>query len=128
MKRLSTILGTTLAIWAAFAALGAAATLGLTSKTLGGGRASVSSCGVASLSATRRVDNNGVVTRVDVAGIPQACAGETLSLTLKSQSGASLGGATTAIGACTGGCTAAFTSFGGVSAGSLYGYAFAVTG
>lgn len=129
MKRLSKILGTTLAIWAALATVAAAASLALTSGVLSAGRVAVSSCGVSSLSATRSVDNAGTVTRVDVSGIPESCSGQTLSVTLEGQSGGSLGGASTTIGACTGGCSATFTSFGGtVSAPSLSGYAFAVTG
>ncbi len=127
MTRLAKILGITLALSALAATLAAAASLALTSGTLAAGRASVSSCGVSSLSATRTVDNGGTVTQVNVSGIPESCAGETLSLTLKSQSGGSLGSASTTIGSCSGGCSASFTSFGGtVSAPSLYGYAFAV--
>ncbi len=129
MKRISTILGTTLAIWAAFAAIAAAASLGLTSKTLGAGNAAVTPCGVTSLSATRTVDNSGNVTQVVVSGIPQSCSGQTLAVTLRNQTRGSLGSASTVIGACTGGCTATFTSFGGsVPATSLYGYAFGLTG
>jgi hypothetical protein len=129
MKRLTTILGTTLAMWAALATIAAAATLGLTSGSLGAGRAGVTSCGASSLSSTRRVDNSGNVTQVVVSGIPQSCAGKTLSVTLKGQTGASLGTASTTVGTCTGGCTATFTSFGGtVSAPALSGYAYALSG
>jgi hypothetical protein len=128
VRRLLRVLGTMLAVWAALAGLAAAASLTLTSRSLSAGRASVSSCGVSSLSATRNVDNGGNVTRVDVYGIPQSCSGKTLSLTLKSQTGGALGSASTTIGSCTGGCTATFTSFGSVSGSSLYGYAFALVG
>lgn len=129
MTRLAKTLGITLALTALAATLAAAASLALTSGALAAGRASVASCGVSSLSATRTVANSGAVTQVNVSGIPESCAGQTLSLTLKSQSGGSLGSASTTIGSCTGGCSTSFTSFGGtVSAPSLYGYAFAVAG
>lgn len=128
MSHVTKILGTTLTIWAALAGLAAAATLTLTSNSLATGSATVSSCGASSLSATRNVDNSGNVTRVDVYGIPQSCSGKTLSLTLKSQTGSALGSTSTAIGACTGGCTVTFTGFGGVAGSSLYGYAFALAG
>jgi hypothetical protein len=128
VKRLTTILGTAFATWAVFAGLAAAATLTITSATLSAGSAPVTSCGVSSLTATRTVDNGGAVTEVDVAGVPQACAGQRLSVTLRDSSGGSLGSAGATIGACSGGCTVAFSSFGSVSASSLAGYAFAVTG
>ena len=70
MKRLANILGFALAVAATSAACGAAATLTLGSHALSSGKASVSSCGVSSLSATRDVDNSGNVTGVGVAGIP----------------------------------------------------------
>ena len=127
MTRLAKILGITLALSALAATLAAAASLALTSGALAAGRASVASCGVSSLSATRTVDNGGTVTQVTVSGIPESCAGQMLSLTLKSPSGGSLGSASTTIGSCSGGCSVSFTSFGGtVSAPSLDGYAFAV--
>ena len=129
MKRLPKILGTTLTVWLAFAAVAAAATLGVSSGALSAGNAAVSSCGVSSLTATRRVDNSGNVTEVDVAGIPAACQGQTLSVTLQSASKAALGSASTTLSGCTGTCSAAFTSFGAtVSAAGLQSYAFAVTG
>ena len=73
MKRLTRIFGTTFAIWLAFAAVAAAATLGVSSNVLSAGNTAVASCGVSSLTATRKVDNSGDVTEVDVAGIPAAC-------------------------------------------------------
>jgi hypothetical protein len=129
VKRISTILGTSLAIWAGFAAVAAAATLGLASTTLGAGNAAVTPCGVTSLTATRNVDNSGNVTQVVVSGIPQSCSGQTLAVTLRNQTGGSLGSASTVVGTCTGGCSATLTGFGGtVAATSLYGYAFGLTG
>jgi len=125
MKTLTRTFGFALALTATFAAFAAAATLALGSTSLSAGNAPVTSCGIASLTATRDVDNAGNVTQVNVAGIPAACAGETLSVTLVGGGGASLGGATATIA----GTSAAFTSFGGtVSAASLTGYAFAVEG
>jgi len=129
MTRLAKLLGITLALSALAATLAAAASLALTSDPLVAGRASVASCGFSSLSATRSVDNSGSVTQVSVSGIPQSCSGQTLSVTLKGQSGGSLGSASTTIGSCSGGCSVSFTSFGAtVSGPDLYGYAFAVTG
>lgn len=124
MKALSKTLALALAVTATFAAFAAAASLALGSTSLSAGNAAVSSCGVGSLTATRSVDNNGNVTQVNVSGIPAACAGETLSVTLVDQSGASLGSATATIA----GTSATLSSFAGVSAASLYGYAFAVEG
>ncbi len=81
MKHLSKALAFGLAAAAAFTACAAAATLALGSKTLSAGNAGVTAC-TSSLSATRNVDNSGNVTQVNVAGIPTACSGETLSVTL----------------------------------------------
>jgi hypothetical protein len=61
---------------------------------------------------------------VNVSGIPAACAGETLSVTLVGGGNAALATVTTTIG----GTTATLTGFGTVSAPSLLGYAYAVTG
>src|SRR4051794_21076329 len=91
MKRLANMLGFALAVTAMFAACGAAATLALGSKTLSAGNASVTSCGVSALSSIRSVDNSGNITSVVVSGVPAACAGETLSLTLADSTGGSLG-------------------------------------
>src|SRR5438094_236853 len=111
MKRLAHILGTALAVAATFAGCGAAATLGFNSDRLSAGNASVTSCGVASLSATRNVNNAGNVTQVDVPSVPAACAGETLAVTLVGAANASLGSASGTVPA--GGGTMLFTSFGG---------------
>jgi hypothetical protein len=127
MKLLAKALGTALAAAAAFAACGAAATLAVGSQKLSSGNASVTSCGVASLSATRKVDNSGNVTQVDVSGLPAACAGATLSVTLTGAANASLGSASGAVPA--GGGSLSFTSFGAtVSATALTAYSYAVVG
>jgi uncharacterized Zn-binding protein involved in type VI secretion len=127
MKLLAKALGTALAVAATFAACGAAATLALGSNKLSAGNASVTSCGVSSLTATRDVDNSGNVTQVTVSGIPAACAGETLSVTLATSANASLGSASVTVPA--GGGSVSFSSFGGtVSAASLGKYSFAVAG
>jgi len=129
MTRLTKILGTTLATWLATAAVAAAATLGVSTGVLEAGNAAVSSCGVASLTATRQVDASGDVTEVDVAGIPAACSGQTLSITLEDASRAAIGSASTTLGGCASTCSAAFTSFGAtVSAADLHAYAFGMTG
>jgi len=129
MKLLAKILGTALAVAATFAACGAAASLALGSNALSAGNAAVTSCGVSSLSATRTVDNSGNVTQVNVSGIPAACSGETLSVTLVGSANASLGNASTTLAGCGASCSASFTSFGGtVSGSSLTGYSFGVVG
>lgn len=127
MKRLAKILG--LLSTAALLTVGvaAAASLQIATGELSAGNAAVSGCTSASLVATRAVDNSGTVTEVDVTNVPQACAGQTLAVTLEDASHASLGSASTTVGACTGGCTVAFTGFGAVSATSLTAYAFSIT-
>jgi hypothetical protein len=126
MKRLANILGFALAVAATSAACGAAATLTLGSHALSSGRASVSSCGVSSLSATRDVDNSGNVTGVGVAGIPAACAGETLSVTLVNGGGGALVTKTATVPG--GGGSLSLSGLGTIAATSLMGYRFAVTG
>ena len=124
MTILSKTLGFALAVAAVSVAFAAAASLALGSQSLSAGNAPVTSCGITSLAATREVDNAGNVTQVTVRGIPAACAGETLSLTLVSSTGAALASASAAIS----GTTATFTGLGAVSAPSLAGYQFAVAG
>jgi hypothetical protein len=127
MKLLAKALGTAFAAAATLAACGAAATLALASSPLSSGNASVSSCGVSSLSATRTVDNSGNVTQVSIPSVPSACAGATLSVTLVGSGGTSLGNASATVPA--GGGTMNFSSFGAtVSATSLLSYSYAVTG
>jgi hypothetical protein len=127
MKLLAKILGTALAVAATFAACGSAASLAFNSNRLSAGNASVTTCGVASLSAIRNVDNAGNVTQVDVPSVPAACAGETLSMTLVGTGSASIGSASAVVPA--GGGMMSFSSFGAtVSAASLLSYQFAVVG
>ena len=127
MKLLAKTLGTALAVSATFAACASAASLAFTSKALSAGNASVTTCGVASLIATRNVDNAGNVTQVSVPAVPAACAGETLSVTLAGSGGASLGSASGVVPV--GGGTMSFSSFGAtVSAMNLLSYSFAVVG
>ena len=127
MKRPIRILG--VALTAAFVSVGvaSAASLGLTSGKLGAGSAIVSGCTSSSLTATRNVDNNGNVTEVDVTGVPQACAGQILAVTLENSSHTSLGAASAIVGTCTGGCTASLTGFGAVSAANVTAYAFSLS-
>ena len=127
MKLMAKALGIGLAITAASTAFAAAASLALGSQSLSAGSAAVTSCGVSSLSATRTVDNSGNVTQVVVPGVPAACAGETLSVTLVDGSSAALGNASAAVPA--GGGSMTFSSFGGsVTAANLASYSFAVAG
>jgi hypothetical protein len=127
MTLLAKTLGTTLAVAATFAACGAAATLALGSDPLAAGNAAVSSCGIGSLTASRTVDNSGFVTQVSVSGLPAACAGGTLSVTLVASGGGGIGSASGAVPA--GGGTMSFSSFGAtVPATSLAAYSFAVVG
>lgn len=127
MKLLAKILGTALAVAAMFAATGAAASLAFTSNRLSAGNASVTSCGVASLSATRNVDNNGNVTQFNVPSVPSTCAGETLSVTFVGAGNAPVGSASAVVPV--GGGTMTFSSFGAtVSAAGVLSYRFAVTG
>jgi hypothetical protein len=75
------------------------------------------------------VDNAGNVTRVDVAGIPAACSGETLSVTLVGASNAGLGSGSATVGDCTTTCSAAITSFSATaSAAGVLGYSFGLAG
>ena len=125
VKALSKTIGFLLALTAAFAAFAAAATLALGSTSLSAGNASVTACGTPALTATRDVDNAGNVTQVTVSGIPAACSGETLSVTLVGASNAAL----SSVSATVSSTTATFTSFGStISASSLLGYRFALTG
>ena len=82
-----------------------------------------------SLSATRNVNNSGNVTQVNVAGIPTACSGETLSVTLVGAANAALGTGSGTVGSCGTSCSVTITSFGGtVSAANVLGYSFGLTG
>jgi hypothetical protein len=110
-----------------FVGVAAAATLGLSSGNFGAGSATVSGCTSSSLTATRNVNNSGNVTQVNVLSVPQACAGETLAVTLANSSHTSLGNASTVVGTCTGGCTVSVTGFGTVSAANVTAYALSLT-
>jgi hypothetical protein len=120
MKALSKTLGFALAVSGTFAAFAAAATLALGSTSLSAGNAAVTSCGISSMTATRDVDNAGNVTQVNVSGIPAACAGETLSVTLVGTPNVSV--STTISG------TTASIAVSGITGANLTGYAFAVEG
>lgn len=128
MKLLAKILGLALAGAAALAACGAAASLALGTGSLSAGNASVTSCGVSSLVATRKVDNGGNVTQVNVAGIPAACSGATLSIALVGSTGAALATSSTTLGGCTTTCAATFTGLGTVSAASINRFDFGAAG
>jgi len=127
VKRLTNTFG--IALTAALLSVGvaSAASLGLSTGKLGAGSATVSGCTSSSLTATRNVDNSGNVTQIDVTSVPQACAGETLAVTLQNSSHTSLGAATTVVGTCSGGCTVTVTGFGSVSAANVTYYALSLT-
>lgn len=127
MKWLSNIFGLALVGLFLFVGVAAAASLGLTSGQLGAGSAAVSGCTASSLTATRNVNSSGNVTQVNVLSVPQACASETLAVTLENSSHVSLGAASTTVGTCTGGCTVTVTGFGTVSAASVTAYALSLT-
>jgi hypothetical protein len=126
MKHLANILGIALAATALSVAVGAAASLALGSRALSAGNASVTSCGVSSLTATRAVDNTGNVTSVGISGIPAACAGETVTVTLVDGGGAAL--ATTSGTVPNGGGSLSLSGLGTVAATNLMGFKFAVVG
>ena len=128
MRRLSRILGVVFTTTLLSAGVAAAASLGMTSNQLSAGSAAVSGCTSSALTATRNVNNNGNVTQVNVLNVPQACAGETLAVTLENSSQGSLGNASTTIGACTGGCTVGVSGFVSVSAANVTAYAFSLSG
>lgn len=125
MTRLSKTLG--LLSTAALLTVGvaSAASLGIGSGQLSAGNAAVSGCTSSSLTATRNVDNGGNVTKVTVTGVPQACAGETLAVTLVQTSGSA--SASAGVGTCSGGCTVTVTGFGTVLASNVNSYAFSLT-
>lgn len=127
MQRLINILGAVMVAGLLSAGVAAAASLGMSSGHLAAGSAVVSGCTSSSLTATRNVDNNGNVTQVNILSVPQACAGETLAVTLANNLNASLGSASTTVGACTGGCTVSLTGFGTVPAAALNAYAISLT-
>jgi hypothetical protein len=127
MNYLSKALGFGIAVVATFAACAAAATLALGQSSLSAGNQSVTAC-TSSLAATRNVNNTGNVTQVNVAGIPVACSGETLSVTLVGSANAPLGSASAAVGSCSGTCSATLSGFGAVLATNVVGYSFGLAG
>jgi hypothetical protein len=128
MRRLSKILGVVVTTTLLSAGVAAAASLGITSNQLSAGSAAVSGCTSSALTATRNVNNSGNVTQVNVLNVPQACAGETLAVTLENSSHGSLGNASTTIGACTGGCTVGVTGFVSVPAANVTAFALSLSG
>ena len=127
MKRLVNTLGALLITALLTAGVAAAASLNFSTGMLGAGSATVGGCTSSSLTATRNVNNSGNVTQVDVLNVPQACAGEVLSVTLEGTAGAALGSAVAIVGSCTGGCTAPITGFGTVSAAGVTAVALSLT-
>lgn len=127
MQRLINIFGVVLVAGLLSTGIAAAASLGMSSGRLAAGSAVVAGCTSSSLTATRNVDNSGNVTQVNVLSVPQACAGETLAVTLENSLNASLGSASTTVGACTGGCTVTLAGFGTVSAATVNAYAISLT-
>lgn len=126
MKRFTRILGIASVTVLLSTGVAAAASLGMSSGQLSAGSAAVTGCTSSALTATRNVSNSGNITQVNVLNVPQACAGETLAVTLENSSHASLGSASTTIGACTGGCTVTLSGFGSVAASSLAAYALSL--
>jgi hypothetical protein len=127
VKRLTDIFAFAVTLALLCTGVAAAASLGFASGQLGAGSATVSGCTGSSLTATRKVDNNGNVTEVDVLSVPQACANETLAVTLENSSHTSLGAVSTVVGTCTGGCTVTVTGFGTVLASNVTAYALSLT-
>jgi len=127
VQRLINILAVVVVAGLLSAGVAAAASLGMSSGRLAAGSAVVSGCTSSSLTATRNVDNSGNVTQVNILSVPQACAGETLAVTLENNLNVSLGSASTTVGACTGGCTVTVAGFGTVPAATLNAYAISLT-
>ena len=127
MKKLTRTFGIVATTTLLTVGVASAASLSLTSGMLGAGSAAVVGCTASSLTATRNVDNSGNVTQLNVTGVPQACAGETLAATLENSSHTSLGAASAVVGTCTGGCTVTLTGFGTVSAANVTSYALSLT-
>ena len=127
MKRLSTIIGVVVTTALLSAGVAAAASLGIVSGKLSAGKATLSGCTSSALTTTRNVNNSGNVTQVNLTNVPQACAGQTVAVTLENSSHASLGSASTTVGTCTGGCAVSLTGFGTVSAASVTAWAVSIT-
>jgi hypothetical protein len=127
MKRLVKILGALLTATVLSAGIAAAASLAFSTGLISAGHVAVAGCTSSSLTTTRNVDNTGNVTQVNVLAVPQACAGQTLAVTLENSLNASLASTSTTVGACTGGCTVTFTGFSGIPATSLTAYALSLS-
>jgi len=127
VKRLIKILGAVLTATLLSAGVAAAASLTFSSGLLSAGNAAVAGCTSSALTATRNVSNTNNVTQVNVLNVPQACAGQTLAVTLENSSHTSLGAASTTVGTCTGGCTVTITGFGTVAATALTAYALSLS-
>jgi hypothetical protein len=127
VKRLTNIFGVALTAALVSVGVASAASLGLSAGKLGAGSATVSGCTSSSLTTTRNVDNSGNVTQVNVTGVPQACAAETLAVTLQNSTNTSLGAVSAVVGTCSGGCTVTLTGFGSVSAANVNAYALSLT-
>ena len=127
MKRLVKILGAVLTATLLSAGVAAAASLTFSTGLLSAGNAAVAGCTSSSLTATRDVNNSGNVTQVNVLNVPQACANETLAVTLENSTHTSLGSASASVGTCAGGCTVTLTGFGTVAATSLTAYALSLS-
>lgn len=127
MKRLINIIGLVLTTALLSVGVASAATLVFTTGKLGAGRATVTACATSPLQAMRNVDDSGDVTQVTVLNVPQACSGERLAVTLRKSGGASLFGASTVVGTCSGGCTVTFNVPGTVSAANVAAFAFSLT-
>jgi hypothetical protein len=127
VQRLINILGLVLVAGLLSAGVAAAASFGLSTGGLSAGSVGVSGCTSSSLTATRNVDNNGNVTQVNILSVPQACAGESLAVTLESSVHANLVSASTTVGACTGGCNVSLPVVGTVSAANVAAYAISLT-
>jgi hypothetical protein len=127
VKHLSKTLAFGISVAAAFTACAAAATLAVGSSSLSAGNATVTAC-TSSLVATRNVNNGGNVTQVNVAGIPTACSGETLSVTLVGSGNTALAGNTGTVGSCGTSCSVTLAFGGTVSAAGVIGYSYGLTG
>jgi hypothetical protein len=98
MKPNLSILITILVLLAAGAtSFAAAATLAVTSTTLGAGRTAVPACDTDGFTFTHTLDTSHNVATVTVSGIAAACAGATLQLTLANSLNASIGSSNAAL-------------------------------
>jgi hypothetical protein len=127
VKRLIKILGAVLTATLLSAGVAAAASLNFSAGKLGAGSVAVNGCTSSSLTATRNVDNNGNVTQVNILSVPQACAAETIAVTLEDGTHTSLASATAVVGACTGGCTVTIPIPSTVVAANLSAYAVSLS-